>query len=168
MICTLQSWPMYSLFVDFLLSVSASQASKRKCSAFAQILHFTFKMPFTVVQTRKTKRSRPVLTIVPSKWVSDGCVYWPPTNFVTLSANGDSEPNKDEWRKQKCKIVGRAHTYKSAEEIVRKLESVTDSEDAAQSSLGTRAHPGKKKAKFQSKTYQLAASQFKSPEVNIT
>ncbi|XP_062562278.1 uncharacterized protein LOC134225871 [Armigeres subalbatus] len=114
-------------------------------------------MPFIVVQTRKSKKSRPVLTVVPSKWVSGDVVYWPPTNFVTLSVNGDSEPVKELWQKQKCKVMGRENTLKSAEEIVRKLENVTDSEDAAQTTIGTRAHPGKKKQVFQSKTYQLAA-----------
>lgn len=125
-------------------------------------------MPFSVVQTRKSKKSKPTLTIVPSKWTSGDEVYWPPTNFVSLSANGDSEPIKEVWQKQNCKILGRGHSYKSAEELIRRLENITDSEDAAQCSLGTRAHPGKKKQKFQSKTYQLASPEVKSSEVSQT
>lgn len=121
-------------------------------------------MPFCVVQTRKSKKSKPTLTIVPSKWVSGDMVYWPLSNFITLSADGNSVPDST-WRTQKCKVVGRAGSFKSAEETVRKLEIVTDSEDAAQTGLGTRANPGKKHVKFQSKVYQLAAPKSDSSKV---
>ncbi|XP_055548959.1 uncharacterized protein LOC129732266 [Wyeomyia smithii] len=124
-------------------------------------------MKFCVVQTRKSKMSKPVLSVVPSKWVASNNVYWPPSNLLALSVKSDSEPEKSKWLKQNCKLVGRANTYKSAEEIVRKLENVTDSEDAAQTNRGTRAHPAKKKAKFESKTYQLA-TQSDDSSVELT
>lgn len=110
---------------------------------------FVRNMAFSVVQTRKTKKSKPSLTIVPSKWVNNGNVSWPPRNFISLSTDEHSFPDECTWTKQACKTVGRAKTYREAEDIVNKLEMVTDSEDAVDMTRGTRGKPGKKKLKFE-------------------
>lgn len=114
------------------------------------------KMSFLVVQTRKNKRSRPTMTVVPSGWVKNKSIYWPKSNLVTLSTDGQSEPDMASWSQQKCKVVGSGASYAAAETIMKRLEVVTDSEDALEISRGTRGTPGVKKAKFHSKIYQLA------------
>ncbi|XP_065079183.1 uncharacterized protein LOC135702108 [Ochlerotatus camptorhynchus] len=113
-------------------------------------------MPFSIVQTRKNKRARPTMTIVPNTWVKHNSVYWPMSNLLTLSADENSEPDMASWSLQKCKVVGRGSTYADAENVMRILEAVTDSEDTVEISRGTRATPGTKKPKFNSKVYQLA------------
>ncbi|XP_065078477.1 uncharacterized protein LOC135701563 [Ochlerotatus camptorhynchus] len=113
-------------------------------------------MPFSIVQTRKNKRARPTMTIVPNTWVKNNSVYWPMSNLLTLSADENSEPDMASWSLQKCKVVGRGSTYADAENVMRILEAVTDSEDTVEISRGTRATPGTKKPKFNSKVYQLA------------
>lgn len=104
------------------------------------------------------------MTVVPSKWAKKDQVYWPPSNFVTLSADRSSEPIMGVWSNQKCKIVGHGTTYASAEELMRRLEVQTDSEDALQFNRGTRANPGKKKSKLDLKQYEL----FESKKVRYT
>lgn len=113
-------------------------------------------MSFYVVQTRKSKKSKPSVTVVPSKWVENNVVHWPPNNFITLAKDENSTPDVKNWKQQKCKIVAKASTFDQAEETMHRLESITDSEDAVQMPMGTRLHPAKKKPKFQSKTYHLA------------
>lgn len=112
-------------------------------------------MAFFIVQTRKTKKSKPCLTIVPTKWVVDNHVWWPPNNFISLSTNESTVPDFCVWASQLCKIVGRTKTYKNAEDEVNRLEMVTDSEDAVNMGQGTRARPPKKKPKFEAKVYAL-------------
>lgn len=124
-------------------------------------------MAFLVVQTRKTKKSKPALTIVPSKWVDSGIVLWPPSNFISLSTDEHSVPDST-WLKQNCKTVGRAKTYREAEDTVNRLETITDSEDAVEMTQGTRAKPAKKKPKFEVKSYNLAPPQIKTFMVYIT
>lgn len=114
-------------------------------------------MVFCVVQTRKTKKSKPVLSIVPSNWIQDGQVSWPPNNFISLSTDASSVPSVS-WIKQNCKVVGRAKSYREGENLVSRLEQVTDSEDAVQQYV-TRGRPPKKKAKFEVKTYKLTQPQ---------
>ncbi|XP_062563492.1 uncharacterized protein LOC134226620 [Armigeres subalbatus] len=111
-------------------------------------------MPFVVVQTKKNKKARPTMTVVPSTWAKNNTVYWPTANLVTLSYDEHSQP-EETWQSQKCKIIGSGPTYTDADNIMKRLEVVTDSEDAAEISRATRATPGSKKAKFSSKTYQL-------------
>lgn len=65
-----------------------------------------------------------------------------------------------------CKIVGRAKIYREAEDIVNKLEMVTDSEDAVDMMQGTRGRPAKKKPKFEAKHYDLAPPKIKKVLVN--
>lgn len=113
-------------------------------------------MFFYVVQTRKSKKSKPCLTVVPSNWVKDGGVYWPPNNLITLAKNEDSLPDVQNWKKQKCKVVAEAATFDQAESSLQKLEMLTDSEDAVELLMGTRSHPAKRKPKFTSKLYTLA------------
>lgn len=120
-------------------------------------------MSFFVVQTRKTNKSKPSLTVVPSKWVKNKVVYWPPNNLITLSKNNESLPDESTWKQQKCKVVARATTYEQAENTMQKLETVTDSEDAMEMTRGTRLHPPKKKQKFVSNSYQLAPPLPKQP-----
>lgn len=115
-------------------------------------------MSFCIVQTRKTKKSLPSMTVVPANWVEDKWVFWPPNNLVSLSKNENSIPDKQMWKKQKCKLAGRAGTFELAEEMMALLEKVTDSEDAAQMGHGTRAKPAKKQPKFKSKSYKLVSS----------
>lgn len=150
------SWKLHdNLTIKFIetkitlvtVSVSRLQSSVLQC--------ICEKMAFAVVQTRKTKKSKPILTIVPSKWIVDNQVWWPPNNFISLSTNESTVPEFNVWTKQVCKIVGRAKTYKLAEDEVNRLEMVTDSEDAVNMTQGTRGHPPKKKAKFVSKSYTL-------------
>lgn len=113
-------------------------------------------MSFYVVQTRKSKRSKPSVTVVPSNWVKNNVVHWPPNNLITLAKDKDSTPDENNWKQQKCKIVAKAATFVQAEETMHTLESITDSEDAIELSRGTRSHPAKKKPKFVSNTYELA------------
>lgn len=50
----------------------------------------------------------------------------------------DENSTPDEsWTQQPCKIVGRSKTYSEAEDIVNRLEMVTDSEDAQDMTQGT-------------------------------
>lgn len=112
-------------------------------------------MAFSVVQTRKNKKSKPCLTIVPSKWVENGVVFWPQKNFISLSMDENSTPDES-WTQQPCKTVGRSKTYSEAEDIVNRLEMVTDSEDAQDMTQGTRGKPARKKTKFEAKSYNLA------------
>lgn len=118
-------------------------------------------MAFSVVQTRKTKKSKPSLTIVPSTWAESGHVLWPPSNFISLSTDEYSIPDSNTWLKQPCKVVGRAKSYREAEDIVNRLEMVTDSEDAVNMMQGTRGRPAKKKPKFEAKFYNLTPPQIK-------
>lgn len=97
------------------------------------------------------------MSVVPANWVEEKFVYWPPRNLISLSRNEDSMPDKLTWIRQKCKLLSRAQTFEQAEEAMNMLEKVTDSEDAAQMNLGTRATPAKKQAKFKSKSYQLVS-----------
>lgn len=113
-------------------------------------------MDFIIVQTRKSKRSKPSMTVVPSKWARKDYVYWPPANLSKLSTDPCSEPNTAIWSTQKCKIVGHGQTYESTDELMKKLEAQTDSEDALLYSRGTRANPGKKAPRFKLNQYQLA------------
>ncbi|XP_062565423.1 uncharacterized protein LOC134227764 [Armigeres subalbatus] len=113
-------------------------------------------MSFCIVQTRKSKRALPSLTAVPTNWVQDKSVFWPPSNLVSLSQCKDSVPDKQIWKKQACKLLGKANSYHQAEELISMLDKMTDSEDALQMDRGTRANPAKKRPKFQSKSYQLA------------
>lgn len=112
-------------------------------------------MAFIVVQTRKTKKSKPILTIVPSNWVQNDQVWWPPNNFISLSTDETTIPDYKTWTKQACKAVGRTKTFRDAENEVNRLQMVTDSEDAVNMTQGTRGRPAKKKDKFESKSYNL-------------
>ncbi|XP_055535922.1 uncharacterized protein LOC129724785 [Wyeomyia smithii] len=111
-------------------------------------------MAFSVVQTRKTLLSKPALTIVPSLWVSEDTVKWPPNNLITLSRNEQAYPGK-EWKTQKCKILGHRSSYKQAEQLIEYLEEITDSDDAAQQSRGTRCRPPTKLEKIRMNLYSL-------------
>lgn len=119
-------------------------------------------MAFSVVQTRKTKTSKPSLTVVPSKWIKNGHVFWPPSNLISLSTDEHSVPDDFTWLKQPCKTVGRAKSYREGEDIVTRLESVTDSDDAVTMTKGTRGRPAKKKPKFEAKSYELAPPKVKT------
>ncbi|XP_062550280.1 uncharacterized protein LOC134215037 [Armigeres subalbatus] len=129
-------------------------------------------MAFVIVQTRKNKNSKPCMTVVPAKWAKRDHVYWPPKHLISLSKDVASEPDVDSWKIQKCKIVGQGVSYAVAEDVMRRLEAVTDSEDAVHLSRGTRNNPGKKKEKFMAKTYQLLkkdnTGQTMQPEPQIT
>ncbi|XP_062555718.1 uncharacterized protein LOC134220633 [Armigeres subalbatus] len=122
-------------------------------------------MAFSVVQTRKTKKSKPCLSVVPSNWVNNENVFWPPRNLISLSTDENSLPDKCTWAKQSCKTVGRAKSYREAENIVSRLEIITDSEDAINMTHGTRANPAKKKPKFVSKSYELVPPQTTMAQV---
>lgn len=114
-------------------------------------------MAFCIVQTRKSKRSKPSLTVVPESWLENESVYWPPNNFVLLAKDETSTPDKQTWKKQNCKKVGQAQTHQQAEEVIGMLDKITDSEDALQMNRGTRSKPAKKQPKFQSKSYRLVS-----------
>ncbi|XP_055549874.1 uncharacterized protein LOC129732738 [Wyeomyia smithii] len=111
-------------------------------------------MAFSVVQTRKTLLSKPALTIVPSLWVSEDTVKWPPNNLISLSRNEQAYPGK-EWKTRKCKILGHRSSYKQAEQLIEYLEEITDSGDAVQQSRGTRCRPPKKLEKIRMNLYTL-------------
>lgn len=95
------------------------------------------------------------MTVVPSKWVVNGAVYWPQNEFVTLSHDANSEPLLN-WKQQVCKVLGNGNTFSEAEKLMIDLESKTDSDDALMMSRGTRAKPGSKPTKFSSATFNLS------------
>ena len=107
---------------------------------------------FSVVQTRKTKKCKPELMVVPSRWVGDKCVFFPPNEVVTLSTNPESKPGRG-WTVKPAKVLAEAASYENAEKRLAELTSQTDSEDA---SIGTRQKPPAKKPKFSSKIYKLS------------
>lgn len=132
---------------------------------------FQLKMSFSVVQTRKNMNSKPVLSIVPSKWVStdNRRVLWPPNNLISLSKDSNSEPNQS-WIPQQCKVLGKNFKqYKNAENELSKFEQITDSDDAILMNRGTRQTPAMKKQYFTNKTYNLLPPQSTTPvEVHIS
>nr|XP_029724571.1 uncharacterized protein LOC115264702 [Aedes albopictus] len=93
---------------------------------------------------------------------------WPPSNFISLSTDEHSIPDENSWTKQACKVVGRAKKYKEAEDVVNKLEMMTDSEDALEMTQGTRGRPAKKKTKFEVKSYDLAPPKIKTIKAKTT
>ncbi|XP_021706386.1 uncharacterized protein LOC110678100 [Aedes aegypti] len=81
----------------------------------------------------------------------------------------DENSTPDEsWTQQPCKTVGRSKTYSEAEDIVNRLEMVTDSEDAQDMTQGTRGKPARKKTKFEAKSYNLAPPLIKRVMVKST
>ncbi|XP_058455208.1 uncharacterized protein LOC131432740 [Malaya genurostris] len=118
---------------------------------------------FAVVQTRKGKKSKPSLTVVPENWTGDKCVFWPPKGLVSLSRNPNTKPGSS-WVATKAKVVGRANSFTEAEKILAELQIITDSEDVE--GVGTRKNPVKSKGKFISNTYELQSVTQVSTEEN--
>ena len=107
---------------------------------------------FSVVKTRKGKKSRSTLSVVPSNWVGNNCVFWPPNELVSLSQNADSKPEL-KWKPTEGKVLATAETFQLAEVRLSELLGQTDSEDAG---VGTRAKPAAKKQKFVPSSYELS------------
>ncbi|XP_058443386.1 uncharacterized protein LOC131436134 [Malaya genurostris] len=107
---------------------------------------------FSVVQTRKGRKFKPQLTVVPTTWVGNNCVFWPPNSLVSLSRDASSRPGQT-WNAGKAKILASEETYEAAESMMTELEKLTDSEEAEV--METRYALPKKKDKFSTKCYQL-------------
>lgn len=112
---------------------------------------------FTVVQTKKTVRSKPSMSSVPSGWIVNGQLFWPPRNQTTLITDPQSKADTKTWKMMDCKIIGKPTTLSNAEKSMDKLKDVTDSDDALLLSRGTRNSKPERKPKFVSKSYQLKA-----------
>lgn len=106
---------------------------------------------FSVVKTRKGKKGRPTLSVVPSNWVGNNCVFWPPNELISLSHDGSTKPEL-KWKATEGKALAKAETFELAEARLSELLAQSDSEDAG---ISTRAKPAAKKQKFVSSSYDL-------------
>ncbi|XP_062545568.1 uncharacterized protein LOC134212069 [Armigeres subalbatus] len=82
---------------------------------------------FSVVQTYEA--GRPVLTTVPSLWVSGKYLHWPPKNADELRKNVGSQPSIS-WNKMLCKV--KRHfipTFSEAEQELIELSGVNTDSD---------------------------------------
>lgn len=112
-------------------------------------------MSFIVVQTRKTKRSKPQLAIVPTGWIINKTLFWPPNNLNEQIEDPNSKADPNTWKPVECKIFGNPTTFASAEDTINKSTNLTDSDDAKLMGRQTRRTKAPKKPKFQSKFYEI-------------
>lgn len=124
-------------------------------------------MSFIVVQTRKTVKSKPELTVVPVNCVIGDTLHYPPSDLNKLFTDPNLKPDLNTWKTNKCKVVGTANTFVEAETLIDQLLNVTDSEDAIELTRATRGTPAQKIKKFTSKTYTLTPSQQQQPPVSL-
>lgn len=109
-------------------------------------------MKFTVVQTRK-KNAKPSITVVPTRWIEGDLVKFPKTDWVKKSHDAENDPG-DDCVSFPIKVIGRANSYIQADQLMDKLEEITDSDDALNLTRGTRGVPAKKiKNTFTSRSF---------------
>lgn len=83
-------------------------------------------MPFKIVQT--IEGGETCLCIVPSKWESNGTLYWPKKHLVVkLSLQEDSIPS-DNWQRINCIKKRQFQTYGEACEELKRMEDHSDTE----------------------------------------
>lgn len=123
---------------------------------------------FCIIKTRKSKCAHPELVIVPSNWVKENEISWPPKQWVTLSKNNPESVPESDWIRKKCKMmVTNIANYEKGERVLAELLAKTDSEDALELARGTRNNPAKKIPKFVSKSFSLTQPQLLTPPSNI-
>lgn len=111
----------------------------------SQVLYFAM---FTVVQTRKTVRSKPKMISVPNGWILNGKLYWPPKSLSTLISDPKSKADPKIWKQMECKIIGQPITSSGAENCIQQLSKLTDSDDAILKKKATRNKKSTRKDNF--------------------
>lgn len=84
-------------------------------------------MPYKIIET--IERGRRLIVSVPSLWESDGNLYWPKKNVISLKKNEKSAPQSD-WKCLPC-ILKRDNilNYKTAEEEIALMSDFTDTDE---------------------------------------
>lgn len=89
---------------------------------------FSVAVPhYCVVKTYEA--GRPVLTTVPSGWISGKYLHWPPKKVESLRRDVRSQPGAT-WSKMACKIKRRyIPTFNAAEQELAEMSGVTTDSD---------------------------------------
>lgn len=113
---------------------------------------------FSIVQTKKTVRSKPEMSKVPVGWMVKDKLYWPPNSLKTLIDDPSSKADPKSWKEiTNFKVIGKPMKCEAAESTMQKLSELTDSDDAVLMDRGTRNTKAKVKPKFTSNLYKLEA-----------
>lgn len=116
-------------------------------------------MKFTVVQTRQSAKSKPMMSVVSSLWFDAGSskVKFPRKGWLKLSANTECSA-EDDWIEYSCKVIGSTNNQKDGDTLIDKKQNVTGSEDAMEMSRGTRQTKAKRipKQTFASREFKIA------------
>lgn len=111
---------------------------------------------FSIVQTKKTVRSKPEMSKVPVGWLVKDKLYWPPNNLKALIEDPTSKADPKSWKAiSNFKVIGKPMKYAAAESTMQQLSQMTDSDDAVLMDRGTRSTKAKSKQKFTSNLYKL-------------